>query len=80
MRAISRRSASGRSGILFRDELQRALLGFVEQVGELHRLAAARFERLAVLAEDRAEPDVREPHLPPTPGCQRRKIAKTCRK
>ena len=35
-----------------------ALLRLVEQVGQLHRLAAAGFERLAILAENRAEPDV----------------------
>ena len=50
-------------GIFFRDHLERALLRFVEQVGELHVFAGARFERLAVVAQDRAEPDMRELHL-----------------
>ena len=80
MRAISRRSASGKRGILFRDERERALLRFVEQIGELDGLAAARFERLAVVAEDRAEPDMRERTFAASSGCQRRKMAKSCRK
>ena len=44
--------------ILFGNDFEGPFLGFVEQIGQLHRLAAARFERLAVLAENRAEPDV----------------------
>ena len=57
-RAISRRCASGKSRVLFGNDFEGSFLRFVEQIGELHCLAAARFERLAVLAENRAEPDV----------------------
>ena len=48
----------GQFGIFLRNNLERALLGFVEQIGQFHRLAAARFERFAILAENRAEPDM----------------------
>ena len=40
----------GERRIFLRDDFQRALHGFVKQIGELDRLAAARFERLAVVA------------------------------
>ena len=38
--------------IFFGNNFECALLGFVEQIGKLHRLAAARFERLAVVAKN----------------------------
>ena len=44
--------------VFFRDNLEGPLFGFVQQIGQLHRLAGARFERLAVLAQNRAEPDM----------------------
>ena len=78
MRAISRRSASGSSGFFSETILKRALLGFVEQVGELHRLAAAGFERLAILAENRAKPDVGELCSYPRLGMPAAKGAKSC--
>ena len=42
----------------FGNNFERALLRLVQQIGKLHRLSAACFERLAVLAQNRAEPDV----------------------
>ena len=57
MRAISRRCGSG-SRVFLGDDFERAFFGFVEQVGQADGLAGAGFERLAVLAQDGAEPDV----------------------
>ena len=42
----------------------------VEQISELHRLAGARLEGLAVVSENRAEPDVREPHAGGAPSAR----------
>ena len=64
-------------GVLLGHDLEGALLGLVEQVGELDGFAGAGLEGLAVVAEDGAEPDVRELASWPS-GCQRRKTAKSC--
>ena len=48
---------------LFRNNFEGALLGFIEQIAQLHRVAAARLERLAVVAQDFAEADVNQFHL-----------------
>lgn len=50
----------GQFGVLLGNDLERAFLGFVEQVGEFDGVARARLERLAILPKDRTEPDVRE--------------------
>src|ERR1039458_6898392 len=44
--------------ILFGNNLESSLFRLIKQIGQLHRLAAAGLKRLAVLAENRAEPDV----------------------
>ena len=48
----------GQFRALLRHDFERALLGLVEEVGQLDGLAGAGFEGLAVLAQDGAEPDV----------------------
>ena len=52
----------GEVGVFFAHGVEGALLGLVEQTGEADDFAAARLERPAVLAKDRAEPDVVELH------------------
>ena len=46
--------------IFFGDEFQAAFLSLVQQVAEFHGVAGARFERLAVVAENFSEADVNQ--------------------
>ena len=48
----------GKIGVFFRDGFERALFGFVEQVGEFDGFAGAGLEGFAVVAENFAETDV----------------------
>ena len=62
MRAISAFSSSGRSAFFCVDDGAGAFDGFVEQVAQRDVFARARAHDLAVLAEDRAEGNVRQRH------------------
>ena len=48
----------GKIGTLFRNNLERPRLGFVEQVTKFYRVAGARLERLAVVAENFPKADM----------------------
>jgi len=48
----------GQFWAFFRDDIENAFLGFVEQVGEFDDFTRPSFERLAVFAQNGAEPDV----------------------
>ena len=63
MRAISRRCGFRQFRALLRHDLERALFGLVQEVGQFDGFAGAGFEGLAVLAQDGAEPDVGQFHF-----------------